>query len=80
MIKKNITIEDLTRMIQKGFLETAKKIEVDKRFDKVEDRLQRIKKLLYCRTSSENRKVGSRHKRNKRIISDKVELVNCLLK
>lgn len=46
MKKKNITIEDLARMIQKGFLETAKKAEVDKRFDKVEDRLERIEKLI----------------------------------
>jgi len=46
MKKKSITIEDLARMIQKGFLETAKKTEVNKRFDKVEDRLERIEKLL----------------------------------
>lgn len=46
MKKKNITTEDLARMIQKGFLETAKKAEVNKRFDKVEDRLERIEKLL----------------------------------
>jgi len=46
MEKKNITIDDLTRMVQKGFLETAKRAEVDKRFDKVDDRLERIEKLL----------------------------------
>jgi len=33
-------------MVQKGFLEVAKKDEVNKRFDKVEDRLERIEKLL----------------------------------
>jgi len=44
--KKNITIEDLARMVQKGFLETAKKVEVDKRFDKIENSLERIEKLL----------------------------------
>lgn len=46
MRKKNVTIDDLARMVQKGFLETAKKVEVNKRFDKVEDRLERIEKLL----------------------------------
>jgi len=46
MKRKNITIDDLARMIQKGFLETAKKTEVNKRFDTVENRLERIEKLL----------------------------------
>ncbi len=46
MKKKNVTIDDLARMIQKGFLETAKKSEVNKRFDNVENRLERIEKLL----------------------------------
>jgi hypothetical protein len=46
MKRKNISIDDLARMVQKGFLETAKKAEVNKRFDRVEDRLERIEKLL----------------------------------
>ena len=53
MAKKNITIEDLARMVAKGFAETTKKREmdlrfdkVDKRFDKIEDRLENIEKLL----------------------------------
>lgn len=46
MKNKNTTIDDLARMIQKGFLETAKKTEVNKRFDKVDNRLERIEKLL----------------------------------
>ena len=53
MKEKNVTIEDLARMVQKGFEETAKKEEVDsqfegvnERFDKVEDRLERIEKLI----------------------------------
>lgn len=46
MKKKNVTIDDLARMVQKGFLETAKRDEVNKRFDKVEDRLERIEKLI----------------------------------
>lgn len=46
MKEKEITIEDLARMVQKGFEETAKRGEVNKRFDKVEDRLERIEKLI----------------------------------
>ncbi len=44
--QNNITIGDLARMVQKGFEETAKKDEVNMRFNKVEDRLETIEKLL----------------------------------
>jgi len=44
--QNNITIGDLAIMVQKGFEETAKKDEVNMRFDKVEDRLETIEKLL----------------------------------
>jgi len=40
MRKKNITIENLAGMVKKGF------DGVDHRFDKVDDRLERIEKLL----------------------------------
>ena len=53
MKKKNITIGDLARMVQKGFNETAKKKEVnrhfseiDRRFDGVDKHLEKIEKLL----------------------------------
>ena len=60
MTKKNITIDDLAVMVQKGFQETAKGFEetakkvdmderfnaVDKRFDKIEVRLERIEKIV----------------------------------
>jgi len=53
MNNKEITTEELARMIEKGFDETAKKEKVDSqfggmnlRFDKVEDRLERIEKLV----------------------------------
>lgn len=46
MTKKNVTIEDLAMMVQKGFLETAKRDEVNERFDRVEDRLESIEKLM----------------------------------
>ncbi|MFA5431744.1 MAG: hypothetical protein WC319_02550 [Candidatus Paceibacterota bacterium] len=40
MKTKNITIDDLAIMVQKGFLETAKKEDVDKRFDAVDRRFE----------------------------------------
>ena len=53
MDKGEITIEDLARMVQKGFDETAKKIDMDARFDGVQERfnavemrLDRIEKFL----------------------------------
>lgn len=46
MKKKNITTEDLARMVQKGFEETAKRNEVNTRFDIIEDRLEKIEKLI----------------------------------
>ncbi|OGM12020.1 hypothetical protein A2V80_01775 [Candidatus Woesebacteria bacterium RBG_16_39_8b] len=46
MKKKEITIDDLARMVQKGFLETAKKTEVDKRFDRIDNKLENIEKVL----------------------------------
>ena len=51
--KRIVTIEDLAGMVQRGFKETAKKEDVEKRFDAVdmrldgvEDRLERIGKLM----------------------------------
>lgn len=53
MKKKNITIEDLAIMVQKGFEETAKKTEVNLQFKginlqfkEVNERLERIEKLI----------------------------------
>jgi len=46
MVKKNITTEDLARMVQKGFEETAKRDEVNSRFDIIENRLDKIEKLI----------------------------------
>lgn len=43
---KNVTIDDLARMVAKGFEETAKRKEVNARFDVVESRLERIEKLV----------------------------------
>jgi hypothetical protein len=46
MKKKDITIEDLARMVKNGFEETAKRNEVNSRFDTVENRLDKIEKLI----------------------------------
>ena len=47
---EDITIDDLARMVQKGFDEVtghmARKDEVNERFDQVEVRLDRIEKFL----------------------------------
>jgi len=45
-MKKKITIEDLARMVKRGFDETAKRNEVNLRFDKIEERLEKIEKLI----------------------------------
>jgi len=42
----NVTIDQLARMVAKGFEETAKAKEVNSRFDAVEKRLDRIENLL----------------------------------
>ena len=44
--KKEITLDDLALMVGKGFEETAKKQEVNARFDQVNDRLDRIEQLI----------------------------------
>jgi len=46
MAKKNVTIDQLAVMVQKGFHETAKKTDMDFRFGKVETRLDKIETKL----------------------------------
>jgi len=46
MKNNNITNDELAGMIQRGFNETAKKVDVDQRFDIVEGRLGRIEDTL----------------------------------
>lgn len=51
MSKKKVTIESLARMVAKGFEEASTKVdglklEMNKRFDKVEGRLDRVESLL----------------------------------
>ena len=43
---KNITTDELAAMVQKGFEETAKKIDMDASFKTVNDRLDKIENIL----------------------------------
>ncbi|HLD38211.1 MAG: hypothetical protein US35_C0013G0002 [Parcubacteria group bacterium GW2011_GWA2_37_10] len=43
---KNITIDDLAAMVQKGFAETAKKLDMDVGFKSVNERLDKIENVL----------------------------------
>jgi len=46
MVKKQITIEDLAVMVQRGFEETASKTEINEGFKDVNDRLNAIDQRL----------------------------------
>jgi len=46
MENNNITIDQLAVMIQNGFNETAKKVDVDQRFNQVDQHFDRIEKRL----------------------------------
>jgi hypothetical protein len=46
MEDKNITIDDLAAMVQKGFEETAKKLDMETGFKTVNDRLDKIENIL----------------------------------
>jgi hypothetical protein len=46
MSKRKITIEGLAALVQRGFKEMAKKADMDRGFTAVNDRLDRIEKLM----------------------------------
>ena len=46
MAKKTITIDDLARMIKKGFDETPTRMEMNKRFDALESKFDRIERVV----------------------------------
>jgi polyhydroxyalkanoate synthesis regulator phasin len=46
MSKRKVTIEDLAAMVQRGFKEMAKKTDMDRGFSAVNERLDRIEKLM----------------------------------
>ena len=73
---KKITIEDLARMVKKGFDETARKDEtatkvqiagrfdvVEKRLAKIEDRLDNIEKLILRQHSDQIKNLQQRMER-----------------
>jgi hypothetical protein len=47
IVKKTITLNDLARMVAEGFEETAKEKEVNLRFNEIDERLDRIEKILF---------------------------------
>lgn len=44
MVAKKTTIEDLAIMVQRGFKETAKQADMDKRFEQVDKRFEHVDK------------------------------------
>ena len=46
MEKEEITLGELAQLVHRGFEETAKKADVDLRFDEVEKRLEQIQQLI----------------------------------
>lgn len=70
MARKNTTIEDLAGMVKKGFDETAKQRDLDElkrhtnsRFDRVEERLENIEKLMLKQHGFEIQELKKRMKR-----------------
>jgi len=61
---KNITIDELAGMVQKGFEETAKKIDMDASFKIVNDRLDKIENILI---KQQNEKIERLEERMHRI-------------
>lgn len=43
---KSLTIDDLALMVQRGFEEMAKKVDMDRRFDHIEHRLERFERVI----------------------------------
>lgn len=46
MAKKNITIDDLAVMVQKGFAETATKVELKSLENKIDERFDKMEKVV----------------------------------
>ena len=67
MAGKKTTIEDLARMVARGFSETATKVQmvkVEDRLTKVEDRLENIEKILL---RQQNEKIQNMERRINRL-------------
>lgn len=61
---KSITIDDLAVMVQKGFEETSKKLDMDTNFKIVNDRLDKIENILI---KQQNEKIERLEERMHRI-------------
>jgi hypothetical protein len=46
MVKRKTTFNDMAIMVQRGFEETAKKIEVGARFDEMDKRFDKIENMI----------------------------------
>ena len=59
MSEENITIDDLVAMVQKGFTETAKKIDMEAGFKTVNDRLDKIENVCPKCAVELHKKIGA---------------------
>lgn len=57
---KNITTDDLAVMVQKGFAETAKKLDMEAGFKTVNDRLDKIENILIKQQNDKIEKLDER--------------------
>jgi len=60
MGEENITIDDLVAMVQKGFGETAKKLDMETGFKMVNDRLDKIENILIKQQNDKIEKLEER--------------------
>lgn len=84
MAKKNITINDLAVMVQKGFADTATKSDIkniDKRFEQVDKRLDTIESCMVTKAEMnrrfdglEDRVLASHQKRIEKLEAEAKEL------
>jgi len=71
MKKKNVTIEGLAGMVQKGFEETAKNFELTAKRDEVNARFDRIEKLILANHKRRIEKLESEVKELKELLAIK---------
>jgi len=81
MAKKNITIDELAVMVQKGFADTATKSEMNKRFEQVDKRLDNIEDSMVTKAEMnrrfdglEDRVLASHQKRIEKLEAEIKEL------
>jgi DNA anti-recombination protein RmuC len=79
MKSKNITIDELAVMVQKGFLETAKKDDVDKRFEAVDKRFDAVDKRFDKMEKKLDRIAPNHEERIEKLEGDVKELKDLLV-